>query len=350
MDRDKLRYWLSLSRKSVKKEIPESGSNATARSTPAWIDEEIDRAEEEGVMLLTRDGAGYPPSLLNTPDPPPLLDAKGGYAGESAPDWSAPAVAVVGTRKPTHFGLAMAERLGAELAGAGITIVSGMARGCDSAAHKGALKVGGATVAVLGTGIDVVYPPENSALYYEIAEKGLLISELPFGAPPRQHHFPLRNRIISGLVLGVIVVEAPLKSGAMMTARLALEDGREVMAVPGKAGLTKNAGTNKLIKDGAALVETAEDIVEVLGLERLGIERTPLYEEERKKEVGRPLASGEAVIMDLFDHFNNEPMQIDDIAEKAGVPIQEVSALLLTLELKGLVEQRPGKLFFKRHI
>lgn len=360
LKREKLTYWLSLSRSTGEKGNKKAGASAPAPKTNSsnrrWAEEELDRVEEKGLGLITRDSPEYPPSLLNTADPPHLLYAKGllekGGAWEKD-YWAAPAVAIVGTRRPTHFGLAMAERLGSDLARLGVTVVSGMARGCDSAAHKGALKAGGRTIAVLGTGVDVIYPPENGRLYDEIGERGLILSELPLGSPPLPYHFPLRNRIISGLSLGVVVVEAPHKSGAMMTARLALDDGREVMAVPGKAGLTKSAGTNRLIKDGAALVESAGDVIETLGLEVLGLEALgPEVVKVNGEEggAGAGLKKGEAEIMGLFELQGDDPMQIDEIAEKAGVPVHEASAMLLALELKGLVEQKPGKLFFKRFV
>ncbi|MBI5468884.1 MAG: DNA-protecting protein DprA, partial [Deltaproteobacteria bacterium] len=226
-----------------------------------WVEKELELIEEKGARVITYCDPDYPAPLRDINDPPCLLYAKGrGY------DLSSPSVAIVGTRHPTHYGLKMSEVLSRDLSAMGMVVVSGMARGCDTAAHKGALKAGGATVAVLGTGIDVPYPRENRRLYEEIIEKGLVVTELPVSTPPAPYNFPKRNRVISGLCSGVVVVEAPLRSGALMTARLALEYNREVMAVPGQATSYRSAGTNRLLKEGAFLVETCEDVMAALSL------------------------------------------------------------------------------------
>lgn len=294
-----------------------------------WVEKELELIEEKGARVITYSDPDYPASLRDINDPPCLLYAMGqGY------DLSSPSVAIVGTRNPTHYGLKMSEVLSRDLSAMGMVVVSGMARGCDTAAHKGALKAGGATVAVLGTGIDVPYPKENRRLYEEIIEKGLVITELPVSTPPAPYNFPKRNRVISGLCSGVVVVEAPLRSGALMTARLALEYNREVMAVPGQATSYRSAGTNRLLKEGAFLVETSEDVMAALSLVYAPPEKTGAPElTEDEKLVWKSL--GEA------------PLHIDAIARSAGVTVMKASATLMEMELKGLVRQEPGKRFLR---
>ncbi len=303
------------------------------------IEKELELVEGHGVRLVTFKDGDYPERLREIYDPPLVLYAKGGFY-----DGDSPVAAVVGTRRATHYGLSMAEAIGRGLAEAGVVVVSGLARGCDTAAHRGALKAAGRkTVAVLGTGIDVVYPKENRRLYDEIAERGLILSEFPMSTPPLAMNFPVRNRIISGLSMGVVVVEAPLRSGAVMTARLALEEGREVFALPGRAGAKTSGGTNRLIKNGAVLVEGVDDILDVLcpgrNLHTTGDDRSCGTAKERPSGV-------EGLVIGLLDEG---PLHIDDITEKSGLSVREVSALLLSMELKGLVEQRPGKLFTRKH-
>ncbi len=309
------------------------------RSDWEWVEKELERIKKNSVRVTTLADRDYPTPLLATHDPPLLLYIKG-----KPFEWDIPVVAVVGTRRPSPYGLAMAERIAGELAEAGVVVVSGMARGCDSAAHRGALSAGGKTVAVLGTGIDCVYPRENKALYEEIAERGLLMSELPMSSPPLPRNFPVRNRIISGLALGVVVVEAPLKSGAIMTAKLALDCGREVFAMPGQATSRKSAGTNKLIKEGAMLVEGAVDILDCFSLSY----RPPSASKGAGTSRG-PEAPGlggtEQSIMDLLEA---EPLHIDVLAEKTGLTPQRASSVLLDMELRGLVGQQPGKIFIRR--
>ena len=249
-------------------------------------------------------------------------------------------MAVVCTRRPSHYGLSMAGPLGRDLGLMGVTVASGMARGCDTAAHAGALSSAGLTAAVLGTGIDTAYPRENKRLYVEIAEKGLLITEFPFSTPPLPRNFPQRNRIIAGISKGVVVVEAPLRSGALMTARLALGYNRDVLSVPGQAGSGKNAGTNRLIKEGAALVESAADCMEALGIEPV------LRAQASDTDSGPsgPVGPEERLVFEAL----SSPMHIDALAKKAGLSISRACSLLLEMELKGLIVQRPGKLFLKR--
>jgi DNA processing protein len=302
----------------------------------SWVERELKLVEGRGARIIAFTDPDYPPLLREIDDPPCLLYARGGWRGRL----ERPSVAVVGTRRPTHYGASMAESLSRELSAFGATVVSGMARGCDTLAHRGALAGGGFTVAVLGTGVDVVYPPEGVKLYEEIAEKGMVVSELPMGRAPLPGNFPRRNRIISGLSLGVLVVEAPLRSGSLMTARLALEYNREVFAVPGEATSAKSVGTNRLIRDGAFLAASARDVMEGLGLSCAPLEDAPA---EGAK--GADLGDEERLV---WSSLSAGPLNMDGIIDKTGIPAMRASALLLDMELKGLIEQRPGKCFLRR--
>jgi len=229
----------------------------------------------------------------------------------------------------------MSQDLSRELSRSGVVIVSGLARGCDTYAHIGALEGGGLTVAVLGTGLDTVYPRENDKLFNKIAKQGAVITEFPFGTPPLPHNFPARNRIISGLSQAVIVAEAPLKSGAMMTARMALDEGREVFAVPGKTTSDKSSGTNQLIKDGAMLVDSAEDILKAFSIE---------VKKESKADQRVKLNGNEEKIIEAV---SDEPVHIDSLLNKTGLAIKDLSYILLDLELRGLIKQLSGNLYIK---
>jgi DNA processing protein len=305
-----------------------------------WVEEEIGRVEKFGARVITFDDQEYPPLLREINDPPYMLYARGLKCGWGA----APLIAIVGTRRPSHYGVQMAEGISRDLTYMGAVVVSGLARGCDSAAHRGALAAGGPTAAVLGTGLDVVYPKENAALYEEIVEKGVVLSEFPMGTTPAPYNFPKRNRIISGVSAGVLVVEAPLRSGALMTARLALDYNREVFALPGAATSYKSKGANRLIKDGAALVECADDIASIISL-------LPTAYSSGVTEQGRPSGAGVVPVGDeraVLEALGDEPLHIDSIVEKTGISVVKTSALLLDMELKGLVDQRPGKCFVRR--
>jgi DNA processing protein len=293
------------------------------------VEKELSLCEKFGVRLIAILDESYPPLLREIYAPPILLYAKGN------PDLSAPAISVVGTRRATEYGLRLSGAIAQELASAGVIVVSGMARGCDSSAHRGALRAGGKTVAVLGTGIEIAYPKENRALYEEISEKGLLLSEFPFSTPPLPMNFPIRNRIISGMSRAVVVVEAPEKSGAMMTAALALDCGRDVLAVPGRAGTKSSAGTNRLIREGASLVENAGDVLRAVFPE-LGCGKKPKTPPEDEENP-------------LLTLLEEGPLHIDEIAQKCSVTVEAASAMLLEMELKGLIAQSPGKLFAKKH-
>lgn len=357
VDDEGLKYWLALARLrgidrlgvrgllqrfSTPREIFESPdaiesfSSVLARGVRefdgwGWVEDQLGAIEKAGARALTFNDPGFPPLLRHIQDPPVMLFARG-----RAFDEKAPPAAIVGTRHPSQYGLKMAESLGRDLASMGLCVVSGMARGCDMAAHKGALSAGGFTTAVLGTGVDLAYPPESKRLYEEISEKGLLLSEFPMATPPAKHNFPARNRIIAGISLGVVVIEAPLRSGSLMTARLALEYGREVMAVPGQAMSDKCAGTNRLIKDGACLVDCAEDVGSALSLGCVAPKA------DRCVQVS--LADDERLIWSALDL---EPVHIDRLIEETGLGAMRASALLLEMEFKGLVRQFPGKCFAK---
>lgn len=297
-------------------------------------------SERLGLSVLTPDDAAYPARLRELPDPPPTLWRRGG--GESAPA----ALAIVGSRRPSPYGRSMAERFGRELALAGVTVVSGLARGIDAAAHRAALDIGGGTIAVLGCGLDRVYPPEHRALQEAIGRNGTLLTEFPLGAPPLAHHFPRRNRLISGLALGVVVVEAGERSGSLITARLALEQGREVFAVPGNLGAGGSIGTNRLIKAGAMLVERVDDMLEAVALQLDPSSLRPLRPSTTAAQAptSAPLTTEELA---LADHVTDEPRHMDELAVRLGRPVQQVAALLVSLEIKGAVRQLPGQ-FYRR--
>lgn len=302
-----------------------------------WVDKEIALIEKHGVRVLTLDDALYPRLLKHIYDPPCILYTKG-----SLYDYNLPAVAIVGTRHPSHYGLSMSETIARDLAAMGVVIVSGMARGCDMAAHKGALSSGGFTVAVLGTGINVPYPRENTKLHGEIMEKGLVVTEMPISTPPLPENFPRRNRIISGLSKGVLVIEAPVRSGSLMTARLALDYNREVMAIPGHANSPKSMGTNKLLKDGAIFVENAVDVMQALSFS-FSIPEEKSGEEDTEHGVG--LGGEERLVWEALEEG---PAHIDSIMEHTGLSVARASTVLLDMELKGIIEQKPGKCFLRR--
>ena len=292
---------------------------------------EIENAKNAGVAVITADDPAYPAALRNTPDPPLFLYVKGLLLLEDAN-----AVAIVGTRKPTHYGMTVTNRIASELASAGLTIVSGLARGIDTQAHKGALAAKGRTVAVLGCGLDVAYPPENKGLLEKIARSGAVVTENPFGTQPEAGYFPARNRIISGLSRGTVIIEAATDSGSLITANYALEQGRKLYAVPGNIGSLTSRGTNSLIKQGATLVESAEDILKDLGT------AGPGKQPERER---RPLPILTPQEESVFQCVTNEPKHIDRIMNECRTPAGKLSAVLIGLELKGLVKQLPGKYY-----
>jgi len=299
-----------------------------------FAEEECRKIENVGIRLLSFLDADYPRRLFEIGDPPPLLYLRG-----TLPAWD-PALAVVGSRRATREGLKVAERLSAEIAAAGITVVSGLARGIDSAAHRGALAGGGVTVAVLGCGVDVAYPPENRDLADQIARTGCIISEFPMGTQPLAEHFPRRNRIISGLSHGVLVVEAVEKSGSLITASYALDQGREVMAVPGPISSPANRGSNRLIKQGAQLVDCVEDILEATRL--AGHRQHPSLFDPVPTAPRSTLTPREAAVYELVAQGARH---LDEITQALELTPGEVSAMVLGLELKGMLQQLPGSYY-----
>ena len=303
---------------------------------------EVAAAQSKGVRLIARIEPAYPDALAALEDAPPVLAVIGQPALAARP-----CVAVVGARNASASGLKLTRKLAGDLSEAGLVVVSGMARGIDSAAHEGAL--GGGTIAVLGGGVDVVYPANNQDLYERITEQGLLVAEPPIGTQPQARHFPRRNRLISGLSLGVLVVEAAPRSGSLITARLALEQGREVFAVPGSPLDPRSRGTNKLIREGALLVERADDILDALQ----PMLRTPLTEPDDRDFAAQPLslAAGEDLEparRSIIDLLGAAPLQIDDLIRETGLSPQVVITVVLELELAGRVDRHPGNRISRR--
>jgi DNA processing protein len=272
-------------------------------------------------------------------DPPPLLYITGTLTEEDEL-----AMAIVGARRATASGRAMTEELSHDLAEAGMTVVSGLARGIDAAAHRGALAAQGRTIAVLGCGIDQTYPPEHERLRKQIEERGAIVSETPMGEPPRSHHFPRRNRIISGLSLGVIVTEAAINSGSLITARFAAEQGREVFAVPGFVKEDTSRGTNALLKEGAALIERAQDVIDTILPQLEQPLRLRLQPSREKKVFGDQLGGEEQRVYDVLSY---NPLTVDDVCVTTKLPASNVMASLLSLELRQRVKQLPGQRYLR---
>ncbi len=292
-----------------------------------------------GARLVLLDDPEYPVSLRPIDLPPPFLLVRGEMVRGDAL-----AIAIVGSRRATPYGVRMAERLGGDLAARGVTVVSGLARGVDTAAHQGALGVGGRTVAVLGSGVDVVYPPENRRLATEVVEAGALVSQFPMGTPPLPQHFPARNRIIAGLTLGTVVVEAAERSGALITARCAGELGREVYAVPGNVSAAGSQGANALIQDGAKLVQGWEDVVAEWPQAWRRALKTLAPEGRGPVDGTAAGGSGQGRILALL---GDEPIAVDAVVERSGLPPSEVSAGLTALELLGLARRTAGQHFVR---
>jgi len=299
------------------------------------VEKQLNSMKRTGAKLITIDDETYPENLKNIYNPPPLLFVKGELRKQDNCS-----IAIVGSRKATHYGKLAAEKLAKELSSYGVTIVSGMARGIDTIAHKAALDLDGRTIAVLGSGLDVIYPPENKNIYHRISERGAVISEFLFGTKPYSFNFPLRNRIISGLSLGTVVVEAGPKSGALITARFAMEQGREVFAVPGNVYCTQTKGTHGLIRQGAKLVEGIEDILEEISILKKKIS------EEKEREKKPPLEVSQE-LRPILDIIGFEPLHIDEIILKTGICSSKISSLLLELEVDGFIKQLPGKRFVR---
>jgi DNA processing protein len=299
---------------------------------------ELKRISEFGCCIVTQADPEYPELLRQIYDPPIVLYVKGQLLPKDKN-----AVAMVGSRMTTHYGMEVARKLGYQLAYLGVTVVSGAARGIDSAAHQGALSAKGRTIAVLGTGINLVTPPENAKLFEQIAESGALVTQFPFNRPGDKQSFPIRNRIVAGMTLGTVVVEANLTSGALITANFANEYGRQVFAVPGRIDSPRSKGCHELIKKGAKLCEDAEDILSEFEYLFPATNRPPsaaqtgvlpaleLSENEQK----------------VYDALSEEELGIDDVIRKSGLPSSAVSVALLSLEMKRVIRQLPGKQFVK---
>jgi DNA processing protein len=317
---------------------PKLAQTITGFQTPTEVERELRAVRAAGCQIIPQSDPNYPPLLKAIEDPPPVLYVKG-EIGEPV----APAIAVVGSRRPSIYGKVVAEQLVRGLSEAGVTVVSGLARGIDSVAHAKTLDYGGRTIAVLGCGLGHMYPPENRPLAQRISRQGAVVSEFPMMTKPDRLNFPLRNRTISGLSLGTVVIEAGERSGALITVQWALEQGREVFAVPGNVTAPTSRGTNRLIKMGAKLVDCVEDILEEFPQYAIGDKRggAPKQEELRQADS----TPDERRLLALLDPV--ETRHIDWIIEQAHFPTSMVSSLLLKLELEGKVTQLPGKLFLK---
>lgn len=323
-------------------------SAAAIASFKSWdnIRRQMDTLNNTNMKIITYLDECYPPNLLNIYDRPAFLYVLGQLEKEDIP------IAIVGSRHASTYGRYTTERLSRELALKGITIVSGMARGIDSCAHRGALVAQGRTIAVLGSGLDVIYPPENKNIFNDIVQNGAVISEYPPGTEPLSYHFPARNRIISGMSYGVLVVEAGEKSGSLITARLAMEQGRDVFAIPGTIDSASSRGTNSLIKQGAKLIDNIDDILEDVlpQLERASVKHPPRKEGNVACGVLQTITERTTDTLSPVDQtivniLSRDKMHADDIIEGAGLAASEILSSLITLELKGIVIQHPGKIF-----
>lgn len=282
--------------------------------------------QAQGVTVLTWEDENYPARLKEIDQPPPVLYLRGELRPED--NW---AVAIVGTRRITPYGRQVAEDVATFLAANGVTVVSGLARGVDAVAHRAALKAGGRTLAILGSGVDRVYPPEHIQMAEEMMKHGAVISDYPLGTPPESANFPPRNRIISGLSLATVVIEAGEKSGALITATFAVEQGREVFAVPGNILAPQSKGANQLIQQGARPLLNLQDLMDILHLRKVDQQQTA-----RQKLPADPT---EAKILQVLGH---EPLHVDEIRAQSGLPIEQVSATLTMMELKGMVRPVGG--------
>jgi len=363
MDERELRYWLRLSRLEISPRaaaalierfggleavfdaseselrtvdrLTDNGVEKVLGPAPAAIDRDLRIIEDAGIALIPLSSPDYPVSLKQIYDPPVLLYVKG-----SLVESDKLAIAIVGSRRASVYGKSVAEKIAGDLAQRGITIVSGGARGVDTAAHKGALAAGGRTIVFLGSGIDVGYPAENKNLFEAVAESGAVISEFPLGSNPEPWRFPPRNRLISGISLGVLVCQSPEASGALITAGYAAEQGRDTYAVPGNVDDERNWGCHKLIQDGALLVQDASDILRELGLLEEG-------EPSDARQMALPIESLNEQERDIAALLSLEPMQVDEIIEKTGLPAPMVSGTLTILEMKNIVRRVPGNAYVR---
>ncbi len=307
-------------------------SQSVLAQARAWAVREQERAAAAKVRLLSYADPLYPPQLCTIHDPPALLWCRGDLSCLHRP-----AVALVGSRSATDYGRKVSFQLARQLTEAGLTVVSGLAEGIDGQAHAGALAAGGQTAAVFGCGVDVIYPRFHRRLYEQVWAQGLLLSEYPLGTPPEGSRFPARNRIISGLSLGVVVIEAAARSGSLITARLALEQNREVFAVPGRIDSPQSEGSHHLLQQGAKLVHSVEDILAELPIAQSGGGQAP-------QAVPVELSVPEQQLLALLTAY---PTDIEELAAKSGLPMGELHGILLGLELKALIRQLPGQQYEK---
>lgn len=313
--------------------------NIINQSKNVQIDRELELIEKYNCKVITIEDDNYPADLKNIYDPPPILYIKGDMSFNNFR-----AISIVGSRNSTSYGKSVAELISNQLASKGIVVVSGMAHGIDTAAHNGALNVNGQTIAIMANGLDIIYPSDNVKLYDKIINSGAVISELPMGTSPHRMNFPRRNRIISGISLGTLVIEASPKSGALITADLALEQGREVFAVPGQIFSETSKGTHTLIKQGAKLVDSVEDILnELPSYTSYFSEEEKLKDEDTKIE--SQLSQDESAV---WKAIGLSPIHIDDISRQSDLPAYKVSSALVMLELKGLIRQLAGKMFVRK--
>lgn len=313
--------------------VTDKRAEQIASPPPAAIERDLKLVEEMGVSVVPITSPDYPANLRNIYDPPVVLYIRGSLA-----EADKLSVAIVGSRRAGHYGLAVAHRIASELARRGLSIISGGARGIDTAAHKGALEAGGRTVAVLGCGVDVNYPAENKKLFGAVAERGAVISEFPFGSAPEPWRFPPRNRLISGMALGVVVCQSPEASGALITAGYAAEQGKDVFAVPGNVDDERNRGCHALIKDGARLVESASDILSELGLDSA---------EDESPQLSLPIESLSDTERAVASLLSLDPVQMDDIIAACELPAPMVAGTLTILEMKGVVKRLPGNAYVR---
>jgi len=317
----------------------------TAEAIANWeksidLHSELKRIQEFGCHILTQTGDSYPESLKQIYDPPIVLYVKGRLTAKDKN-----AVAMVGSRRTTHYGIETARKLAYQLAYVGVTVVSGGARGIDTAAHQGALSAKGRTVCVLGTGINIVFPPENAELFERIAANGAVITQYPFNRSADKQSFAIRNRIVAGMSLGAIVVEANLSSGALITANFAVEYGRQIFAVPGRIDSPQSKGCHDLIKKGAKLCEGAEDVLSEFEYLFPASNRPP-----SPSETGvLPSLELPENEQKIYDVLSKEEMSMDEVIRQSGLPASTVSVALLSLEMKRLVKQLPGKLFVRNN-
>jgi DNA processing protein len=323
--------------------LPSPTAQAIFKKQTFWrAEKEVAAIRQIGCQLVNWKEPEYPQALLQIYDPPILLYVRG-----DASVLNLPSLSIVGTRRPTVYGTQMTAQIGRELAKRGLVIVSGMARGVDAIAHQGAMEAGGRAIGVLGTGIDVCYPKENKKLYEKVLERGAIISELPTGSHPAPENFPVRNRIIAGMPLGVVIVEGKQYSGSLITARLAMEFGREVFGVPGNVTQETSFAPNQLIKQGAKLATNAEDVIEELPtpVRAALVQAEALESEQRNLLAVDGLSPTEKRIYELLSA--EEARHIDDLVETSGLNSSEVLATLFNLEMKGIIRQLPGKQFTK---